>query len=71
MFKKDASARDAFTFSLGGLTTINSFVVAKAIADDRFTLNRDRRVNLDQPNTEWKQCLSFGRNRMAVQFNCA
>ena len=35
MFKKAESGRDAFTFSLHGLTTIASFTLAPAIADDR------------------------------------
>jgi hypothetical protein len=36
MFKKARSGRDAFTFSLHGMTTIASFTLAPAIADDRF-----------------------------------
>lgn len=36
MFKKDKTARDAFTFSLGGTKTITSFTAAPAITDDRF-----------------------------------
>jgi hypothetical protein len=35
MFKKARSGRDAFTFSLHGMTTIASFTLAPAIADDR------------------------------------
>lgn len=35
MFKKARSGRDAFTFSLYGMTTIASFTLAPAIADDR------------------------------------
>ena len=36
MFKKGNTARDAFTFSLGGMKTITSFTAAPAITDDRF-----------------------------------
>ena len=35
MYEKAISGRDAFTFSLRGLTTIASFTAAPAIADDR------------------------------------
>ena len=35
MFKKARSGRDAFTFSLHGMTTIASFTLAPAIATDR------------------------------------
>ena len=35
MFEKARSGRDAFTFSLHGLTTIASFTLAPAIAEDR------------------------------------
>ena len=35
MFEKARSGRDAFTFSLHGLTAIASFTLAPAIADDR------------------------------------
>ncbi len=41
MFKKAKVARDAFTFSLGGMTTIASFVPAPAIANDRINKVRD------------------------------
>lgn len=41
MFKKAKVARDAFTFSLGGMTTIASFVPVMAIADDRINRIRD------------------------------
>ena len=46
-------ARDAFSFSLGGLPTIASFVIAPAIADDRLNKVRDDRlkqVQSDQPD---------------------
>ena len=40
MSRKANTSRDPFAFSLGGMTTITSFVAAPAIADDR--LNQDR-----------------------------
>jgi len=40
MFKKDKTAGDAFTFSLGGMMTVTPFTPAPAIADDR--LRQDR-----------------------------
>lgn len=41
MFKKDRSASDNFTVSLGGLTTISSFAAAPAIAHDRLRQVQD------------------------------
>ncbi|HZX24139.1 MAG TPA: hypothetical protein VFF18_11420 [Woeseiaceae bacterium] len=35
MSHKSGTARDAFTFSLGGMTAIASFVPAPAVADNR------------------------------------
>lgn len=52
MFKKDAPARDAFAFSLYGLTTISSFVAATVIADDRVSMIRDKRANQAQPDAD-------------------
>ena len=54
MFEKAKSGRDAFTFSLRGLTTVASFTAAPAIADDRINKAIDRRldgVQEDQPDT--------------------
>jgi len=44
MFKKAKSGRDAFTFSLHGMTTIASFTAATAIADDRLNKAWDERL---------------------------
>ena len=46
MFEKAKSGRDAFTFSLGGMQTISSFVAAPAIADNQ--LNQARSARLQQ-----------------------
>jgi hypothetical protein len=45
MFKKARSGRDAFTFSLQGMTTIASFTLAPAIADDRINKAASDRRN--------------------------
>jgi len=43
MSLKASSKRDPFAFSLGGMTTIASFVTAPAIADDRIRQSRKER----------------------------
>jgi hypothetical protein len=44
MYKITQPARDAFAFSLGGMTSIASFVVAPAIAGDRINRAMDERI---------------------------
>jgi len=54
MFEKAKSGRDAFTFSLQGMTTIASFTAAPAIANDRLNKVWDERLSQtqeDQPDT--------------------
>jgi len=47
MSNKTGPTRDAFTFSLGGLTTIASFVPAPAIADNQIRQQRaDRKADV-------------------------
>ena len=41
MSEKRKKARDAFAFSLGGMTAHMPFVIAPAIADDRINRIRD------------------------------
>lgn len=36
MFEKTKPARDAFAFSLGGVTAVTPFVAVPVVADDRF-----------------------------------
>ncbi len=48
MFEKAKSGRDAFTFSLQGMTTIASFTAAPAIADDRLSKVWDERLSRPQ-----------------------
>ena len=45
MFEKGRKALDAYSFSLGGMRAITSFVPAPAIADDRINKIRDDRLN--------------------------
>jgi len=55
MFEKAKPGRDAFTFSLHGMTTIASFTAAPAIADDRINKIRDERLSRpqeDQPKED-------------------
>jgi len=59
MFEKAKPGRDAFTFSLQGMTTIASFTAAPAIADDHLNKVWDERLSRaqdgqpqeDQPST--------------------
>ncbi|MGI9342004.1 MAG: hypothetical protein ACR2QV_04100 [Gammaproteobacteria bacterium] len=44
MFNQAKPARDAFTFSLGGMKTISSFFAAPAIADDQLNKAREARL---------------------------
>jgi hypothetical protein len=45
MFEKVKPARDAFTFSLGGMRAVAPFVAAPIIADDRINKAVDERMN--------------------------
>lgn len=53
MFKKDKSARDAYTLSLGGMRTVSSFVIAPAIAHDRLRQHRDGQAR-DTRGQKWR-----------------
>ena len=62
MFKKAKSGRDAFTFSLRGLSTIASFAGLPVIADDRINRAIDERLTgklEDQPNTTIREIEDF------------
>lgn len=50
MIEKARSGRDAFAFSLKGMTTIASFTIAPAVADD--CLNRAWSEKLGKPRTD-------------------
>ncbi len=47
MIHKAGSARDPFTFSLGGMATIASVVAPPIIADDRINKIRDSHAEKD------------------------
>ncbi len=54
MFEKAKPGRDAFTFSLQGITSIAPFTIAAAIADDQLNKVWDERLSRpqeDQPDT--------------------
>ena len=64
MGNKAKPARDAFAFSLGGISAITSFVAAPAIADDLINQARDerlRRLQDDQPDTAEELSTPWGR----------
>ena len=54
MFEKAKSGRDAFTFSLGGMTTIASVTAAPAVDQHRLNRAMDQqqgRAPVNQPDT--------------------
>ncbi len=64
MSERNKHMRDAFTFSLGGISTITSFVAASAIADDRINealSERFRRARKVQPESAKELTTSWGR----------
>ncbi len=63
MFEKAKPARDAFTFSLGGMTAITPFVAAPAIAADEIDRIRDERMKQPQIKRDRKPLLWFGNRR--------
>ena len=46
MFEKGKKARDAFSFSLGGMTAVSSFFAAPAIDGDRINAIRDAHLRM-------------------------
>ncbi len=67
MFENPKKARDAFTFSLGGMNTISSFVAAPAVADDRINRIRDQRMSQRRSDADRKPRAWFRRFRPAHQ----
>lgn len=59
MFNKDKYASDAFTLSLGGVTTVNSFAAAPAIAHDRLRQVEFDRDQQDSPEASPFSCGRF------------
>ncbi len=70
MFKKDRKARDAFTFSLGGMTTVTPFVAMPMVADDRINKVRDERLRQARNTRDKKPRGWLYRHRQAAQ-DCA
>ena len=67
MFNKARPARDAFTFSLGGVSTIGSFVAPTAIADDRINRIRDEQLQRNCNNRASKSGTAvFRRPHVAI-----
>ena len=66
MFNQATARRDAFTFSLGGMATIASVVVAPAVAHDRLNKDQLNKVRDDrmtsvcehseQQSDQWLSC---------------
>lgn len=64
MFEKAKSGRDAFTFSLGGIRTIASFVAAPALDCNRLNEVLNERLSQDhevQPDTAEEPAAIKGR----------
>lgn len=75
MSNKSEPARDAFMFSLGGISAVSSFIITPAVADDLINDVRDqrlRRLQEDQPDTAreldsfWGRFWLFRRRRRAA-----
>lgn len=54
MTKKAVPRRDAFTHSLGGMTTIASFAMAPAVAHDQLHQIRDEQCNHETKDNSQK-----------------
>ena len=64
MSLKNRIARDAFSFSLGGLSAKTSYLAMQAIAEDRINKAIDERLRRppqDQPDTEHEMPRLRGR----------
>jgi len=64
MSNKAKPARDAFAFSLGGISAVSSFFITPAVADDLINEVRDKRLRgspVDQPDTAEELETSWGR----------
>ena len=70
MFEKAKSGRDAFTFSLGGVTAIAPFMAAPILADDR--INRILGERLQQAREACGPTLrSWPKGRRDGAHDCA
>lgn len=71
MFNKAKRTRDAFTFSLGGMTTIASFFPAPAIAHDRINKVRDEQQAVAREDRDRSPQSWVGEGRPVAQADCA
>ena len=71
MFNKAKVARDAFTISLGGMTTIASFFPAQAIAHDRINKILDEQQAVARENRDRSPETWTGEGRPVAQADCA
>jgi len=71
MLAKAKPVRDAFTFSLGGLTAITPFVAAPAIADDLINKIQDEQLFPVRADPKRRLRPWFRRQRQAFEGNCA
>ena len=69
MFSKAKPGADAYTFSLGGMTTIASFAAVPVIADDRINRIWDERLKRDCDDPGAQGWLSA--DRPATEGSCA
>ena len=71
MLNKAKVARDAFTISLGGMTTIASFFPAQAIAHDRINKVLDEQQALARENRDRSPEPWVGEGHPVAQADCA
>ncbi len=57
MFEQAKPARDAFTFSLGGMAAINSYALPPIVANDGINQALDRRLAERKSNRETRRPL--------------
>lgn len=70
MFRKDIPTRDRFTFSLGGMTAIASFVAPTVIASDRINKVRDQRLRQVRDDRDRKTRSWLASQGQAAQADC-
>jgi len=71
MFEKAKPARDAFKFSLGGISAISPFVAAPIVADDRINRILDERNSRVRDDHRQKPNLRLTFYRQTAEGSCA
>jgi hypothetical protein len=71
MLNKAKVACDAFTISLGGMTTVASFFPAPAIAHDRINKILDEQQAMARENRDRDPQPWIGEGRPVAQADCA